>query len=50
MAYVETLQGMWFGDPLADHLTGVEILPAILFAGIIISALTFRWERFLFQI
>jgi hypothetical protein len=35
---------MRFGDPLAVHLTGVEILSAILLAGIIISALTFRWE------
>ncbi len=41
---VELLQGMWFGEPLADHLTGILILAGILVAGILISALTFRWE------
>ncbi len=41
---VELLQGMWFGEPLGDHLPGILILTGILILGGIISALTFRWE------
>jgi ABC-2 type transport system permease protein len=41
---VDLLQGMWFGEPLSDHLTGILILSGILVGGTIISALTFRWE------
>jgi ABC-2 type transport system permease protein len=41
---VELLKGMWFGEHLADHLVSILILTGILIAGIVISALTFRWE------
>lgn len=41
---VELLQGMWFGEPVGDHLSGILILTGILILGGIISALTFRWE------
>lgn len=41
---VDLLQGMWFGEPLADHLTEVFVLTGVLIVGSIISALTFRWE------
>ena len=41
---VDILQGMWFGEPISGHLTGVLVLTGILIAGVLISALTFRWE------
>ncbi len=41
---VDILQGMWFGEPLADHLLEILILAGVLIAGVVISALTFRWE------
>jgi ABC-2 type transport system permease protein len=41
---VDLLQGMWFGEPLSGHLTEVLVLTGTLIAGILISALTFRWE------
>lgn len=41
---VDLLQAMWFGDPLAEQLSGILILGGVLVAGSVISALTFRWE------
>jgi ABC-2 type transport system permease protein len=41
---VDILQGMWFGEPLSGHLTEVLVLTGVLVAGLLISALTFRWE------
>lgn len=41
---VDILQGMWFGEPLAEHLLEILILAGVLIAGVVISALTFRWE------
>ncbi|MEA3453950.1 MAG: ABC transporter permease [Candidatus Caldatribacteriota bacterium] len=41
---VELLQGLWFGELWADHLSGVIILLGILIMGIVVSAKTFRWE------
>ncbi|RPI46769.1 MAG: ABC transporter permease, partial [Bacteroidetes bacterium] len=41
---VDLLQGMWFGEPLAQHVLGILILSGILVAGGVVSALTFRWE------
>lgn len=41
---VELLKGAWFGDSMADHLAAILILSGLLIAGVVISALTFRWE------
>jgi len=41
---VDLLQGMWFGEPLSGYLTEVLVLVGTLIAGLLISALTFRWE------
>ena len=41
---VDLLQATWFGEPLADQLSGILILGGVLIAGSALSALTFRWE------
>ncbi len=41
---VDILQGMWFGEPISGHLTEVLVLTGTLITGVLISALTFRWE------
>ncbi len=41
---VSLVRGLWFGDPWSKHLTEVAILVAIMVAGVLISAKTFRWE------
>lgn len=41
---VELLKGAWFGDSMADHFVAILILTGILIAGVVISALTFRWD------
>jgi ABC-2 type transport system permease protein len=41
---VTLLRGLWIGEPWRDHLLEVSILSALLIAGILISAKTFRWE------
>ena len=41
---VQLLQGMWFGEPWGEHLFGVAVLAAMLIAGVIVAAKTFRWE------
>ena len=41
---VTLLRGLWVGDGWVEHFTEVGILAAILVAGVIISAKTFRWE------
>ena len=41
---VTLLRGLWIGDGWVEHLTEVVILAAILVAGVIVSAKTFRWE------
>ncbi len=42
---VTLLQGVWKGQPLDDHGLEAGILAALLVAGILISAKTFRWDR-----
>jgi hypothetical protein len=34
---------MWFGEPISGYLTEVIVLTGTLIAGVLISALTFRW-------
>jgi len=41
---VTLLRGLWVGDGWVEHFTEVGILAAILVAGVIVSAKTFRWE------
>ena len=41
---VDILQGMWFGEPISGYLTEVLVLTGTLITGVLISALTFRWE------
>lgn len=41
---VNLLRGLWLGDGLGKHLLEIGILAAIFFAGLIVSAKTFRWE------
>jgi len=45
LTHVVTLfRGLWFGDGFGDHLLEVAVLIGILLVGIVIIALTFRWE------
>jgi ABC-2 type transport system permease protein len=41
---VSLVKGLWFGGQWGDHLKEVAILLAILVAGVLVSAKTFRWE------
>lgn len=41
---VTLLQGLWFGESWGDHLTEVAVLLVMLAAGVVVSAVTFRWE------
>jgi ABC-2 type transport system permease protein len=41
---VTLLRGFWVGDGWVEHFAVVGILAAILVAGVIVSAKTFRWE------
>ncbi|MCL0046631.1 ABC transporter permease, partial [Dehalococcoidales bacterium] len=41
---VELMQGLWLGTPLGDLTREVFILLGILCLGLVIAALTFRWE------
>ena len=41
---VRLLQGMWFGEPLSEHLVEVAVLAGVLVVGVVVSARTFRWE------
>lgn len=41
---VTLLRGLWIGESWMKHLLEVGVLAFLLVAGVIISALTFRWE------
>ncbi len=41
---ISLLSGLWLGRPWSQHYTDVAILAGMLVVGIIISAVTFRWE------
>jgi ABC-2 type transport system permease protein len=41
---VSLLQGLWFGEPWRSHLAATVVLGGLLVAGVLFSALTFRWE------
>jgi len=41
---VTLLRGLWMGEPWGDHLLEVGVLSALLIAGVLISAKTFRYE------
>jgi ABC-2 type transport system permease protein len=41
---VTLLRGLWIGEAWSQHWTEVIVLSGILFAGVLISIFTFRWE------
>jgi ABC-2 type transport system permease protein len=41
---VNLLRGLWAGEAWSQHGTDVIVLAALLFAGVLISIKTFRWE------
>ncbi len=41
---VNLLRGLWIGETWGQHTTEVLVLAAMLVAGVLISAKTFRWE------
>jgi ABC-2 type transport system permease protein len=41
---VNLLRGLWIGEAWSNHLLNVGVLTGILIIGVIISAITFRWE------
>jgi len=41
---VNLLQGLWFGNPLGQHVLEVAILAGLLVLGVAVSAKAFRWE------
>ncbi len=41
---VTLLQGIWFGQGWGRHLTEVGVLGGLLLLGVVVSAVTFRWE------
>jgi len=41
---VTLLRGLWFGESWGQHLTEVGILSGMLVIGVVVSAVTFRWE------
>jgi ABC-2 type transport system permease protein len=41
---VTLLRGLWTGEVWSQHITEVWVLLAVLAAGVLISAKTFRWE------
>lgn len=45
LTYVVTLlRGLWAGEPWSRHLTEVGVLVALLAAGLLVTAWTFRWR------
>ncbi len=42
---VTLLRGLWFGEPWRDHLLEVAVLTGVLIVGMVVVALTFRWEK-----
>jgi len=41
---VNLLRGLWIGEAWSNHLLNVGVLTGMLIIGVIISAITFRWE------
>jgi ABC-2 type transport system permease protein len=41
---VTLLRGLWFGEPVGQHLVEVVVLGGMLVVGTLVAALTFRWE------
>jgi len=41
---VNLLRGLWVGEAWSNHLLNVGVLTGMLIIGVIISAITFRWE------
>jgi ABC-2 type transport system permease protein len=41
---VTLLQGTWFGQAWGKHLVEVGVLGGLLLLGVVVSAITFRWE------
>ena len=41
---VALLRGLWIGEAWSEHLVNVGVLAATLVVGVVVSAVTFRWE------
>jgi ABC-2 type transport system permease protein len=41
---VKLMTGLWYGEPLSDHMLSVGVLTGILVLSVIVSIKTFRWE------
>jgi len=41
---VQLLQGLWFSEPITDHLNALGVLAGVVIIGAGISIATFRWE------
>ncbi len=41
---VSLLRGLWFGEPWSAHLLEVAVLGGMLVVGLVVAALTFKWE------
>ena len=41
---VSLLRGLWVGDAWSEHLGNVAVLVGVLLVGVVVSAITFRWE------
>ncbi len=45
LTHVTTLlRGLWFGNPVSQHMTEIVALAVILVVGMVVAARTFRWE------
>ena len=41
---VEFMQGLWFGELWTEYLVNLAVISGLAIVGVIVSALTFRWE------
>jgi len=41
---VTLLRGIWYGEAWGHHLTEVAVLGGLMVIGVVVSAITFRWE------
>jgi hypothetical protein len=41
---VNLLRGLWVGEAWSSHLLDAGVLAGMLIIGVVVSAMTFRWE------
>ncbi len=45
LTHVATLlRGLWFGEPVSQHVTEIVVLVGIMIVGMVVAARAFRWE------